>query len=676
MTGGNVKFSLSGNRFHARCHIASLICAASVALSIIGCNSGPQSDSSLPVILPTRAPRPSLPSPVSMTDATKAAGIDFKHNNGAFGLHLYPESNGGGVAFIDFDNDGNQDIFFVNGRDWTKAEINAYKNTIGQIHRKRFGFAFPEPGPYQRTIGALYKNNGNSTFADVTAGSGLDVEMLGMGVAVGDYDNDGKNDLYVTGYGRNYLFHNESGVAPKFREIAAISGVQDSGFGASAAWVDYDKDGWLDLFTCRYIDWKPTNDIWAFGSLEKINGGYLKAYSGPPSYDGQASHLYRNLRNGRFANVSAPAGIYKPTPNLVGKLATQIFPTPDPALPMDSNALRKLRSSPRKQQGKSLGVAICDYNKDDWPDIFVTNDTVRNYLFENQKNGTFKEVAEIVGIAFGPGGAKRAGMGVDFGDIDHSGYESAVIGNFMDESHGLYQNQGGLFSEIAFAANVAGSSKRFLTFGCLFLDVNNDSWLDILSANGHVRDTVETMERGQTHAQRPLLYINRRQNPVRFDEVGRNGGPALNKPVVGRGLACADFDLDGDLDVILATNGGRPILMRNDLSPEARRNNVLRLVLQGTRSNRSAIGALVEATIEVTGHPHPITLHRTVKSGSSYQSQSELPLTLGLAGAKQIKSLMIRWPSGQQTQLQNVTPDEELTVREGTGIIKRRRLKR
>ncbi len=641
-----------------------------------GCGFSPQSesDASLPAFVPTRMPKPSLPSPVTMTDVTKAAGIHFKHNNSAFGLHLYPESNGGGVAFVDYNRDGYQDIFFVNGRDWTAGEIKAYETTMGRIHKKRFGFAFPKSRAYKRTVSALYKNNKNGTFTDVTSGSGLNKEMMGMGVAVGDYDNDGKDDIYVTGYGRNYLFKNDSLETPKFREVAEQAGVRDSGFGASAAWVDYDRDGKLDLFTCRYIDWKPTNDIWAFGSLKKIKGGYLKGYSGPPSYDGQASHLYRNLGNGRFADTSAKSGIYAPTPDLVGERALMVYPTPDPALPMDSNDLRKLRSSPRKRQGKSLGVAICDYNNDSWPDIFVTNDTVRNYLFENQKNGTFKEVAELAGIAFDPNGKARAGMGVDFGDINYSGRESAVVGNFMDESLGLYQNDGGVFSEIAFSAGVVGSSRRFLTFGCLFLDIDNDGWLDILSANGHVRDTVESMERGQTYAQRPLLFINRRERPVKFDEVGRNGGSALSKPIVGRGLVTADYDLDGDLDGILAANGGVPILMRNDLSAKARHNNVLRLTLEGTQSNRSAIGAFVEVVIKSPETAKVMTLRRTVKSGSSFQSQSELPLTLGLGQAKQIENLTVHWPSGQTTQTGPLAANHRVLVREGRGIVRREKL--
>ena len=649
------------------------------ALFIVGCNSSPQSDPSLPAVVTRRTPPPSLPSPVSMSDVTKVAGIHFTHNNSAFGLHLYPESNGGGVAFIDYNNDGYQDLFFVNGRDWTSAEIKDYENTMGRIHHKRFGFKFPKLKPYKRTAGALYRNNGNGTFTDVTMGSGLDVEMMGMGVAVGDYDNDGKNDIYLTGYGRNYLFKNESLKTPKFLDVTEQAGVRDSGFGASAAWVDYDCDGKLDLFTCRYIDWKPSNDIWAFGSLEKVNGGYLKGYSGPPSYDGLPSHLYRNLGNGRFADVSAKAGIYAPMPNLVGQLALKVYPTPDPALPMDSNDLRQLRSSPRKQQGKSLGVSICDYNNDGWPDIFVTNDTVRDYLFENQKNGTFKEVAELCGIAFDPNGKARAGMGVDFGDIDHSGRESAVIGNFAYESLGLYQNQGGVFTETSAATGIAGSSKRFLTFGCLFLDIDNDGWLDILSANGHVLDTVESTQRGQSYAQRPLLFINRGENPVKFNEVGRNSGPALNEPIVGRGIACADFDLDGDVDVVIAANGDKPILMRNNLSANVRKNNVLRLELEGTKSNRSAIGAVVEAVIsspEAAKTAKLVKLRRTVKSGSSFQSQSELPLTLGLGAAKEIKALTVFWPSGQKTISGPLAVNQNLLVREGQGIVRQDKLHR
>ena len=638
------------------------------------------------MFLPHIAPRlrvraPIVPSPVRFTDITQSAGLHFKHNSGAFGLKLYPETMGSGVAFIDYDGDGYPDIFLVNGRDWTPAEVKAYTSGPGRLAHEEYGFALPSPPPHHRTICALYHNNRNGTFTDVTAGSGLDVEMQGMGVAVGDYDNDGRPDLYVTAYGRNYLFHNEG--RGKFKEVAQAAGVEDSGFSTSAMWVDYDRDGKLDLFVCHYINWNPAIDLWNYGSPKKVNGGYLKTYAGPPGYDGEASHLYHNEGGGRFVDVSLKTGIDAPVPALTAGLAAlrqratlarTVALSPEETMGQ-SNARRR---APAMQQGKSMGVALCDANNDGWPDLLVTNDTVRNYLFLNQKNGTFKEVGIRSGISYDTSGQSRAGMGVDVGDVDHSGRDSVVIGNFDHEYIGLYQNEGeGAFADIANPANVAQASRNFLTFGCIFLDADNDGWLDILTANGHVQDTIHAMRGDLEYAQRPLLYLNRgQQNPLRFDEVGLQSGAALSEKRVARGLACADIDFDGRVDVLMTINSGTPVLLRNDPASPSARNNALRVTLVGTKSNRSAIGAMVEARLPKTGQAEGEVVRRMVKSGSSYLSQSELPVTLGIGRHTHVADLMIHWPSGKQTHLRDLPANQSLTINEDRGIVRQRALRR
>lgn len=622
-----------------------------------------------------------VPSPVRFTDITTQAGIHFKHNSGAFGLKLYPETMGSGVAFIDYDGDGYPDIFFVNGRDWTSAEIKAYTSGPGRVAHTAYGFALPTPPPYHRTTGALYHNNGDGTFTDVTKGSGLDVEMQGMGVAVGDYDNDGRPDLYVTGYGRNYLFHNEG--HGKFKDVSKEAGVEDSGFSTSAMWVDYDRDGKLDLFVCRYIAWNPAIDIWNYGSQTKVNGGYLKTYTGPPGYDGQASQLYHNVGGGRFVDVSAKAGIDSPMTALTSANASavhqRVVERREAALSANETLGEETarRQALTKRQGKSMGVALCDANNDGWPDILVTNDTVRNYLYLNNKNGTFTEVGVRSGLSYGPSGFPRAGMGVDVGDVDQSGRDSIIIGNFDYENLGFYQTEGdGAFTDNAGPAGVAWPSTRFLTFGCLFLDVDNDGWLDILTANGHVQDTIHGMRRDLEYAERPLLYLNMEQKPAKFDEIGLESGAAMAVPRVARGLACADIDLDGDVDVLMTVNDGAPVLLRNDPSPGTARNNALRVTLVGTKSNRSAIGALVEARFQESGRSTSEVVRRMVKSGSSYLSQSELPLTLGLGRHTKVADLTIHWPSGKQMQLHDVAADQAIVINEDHGILQHQALKR
>jgi hypothetical protein len=590
------------------------------------------------------------PFPVNFrfTDVTRKAGITFKHNNGAFGAMLLPETMGSGAAFIDYNGDGWQDLFFVNGRNWTHAEVTEYKN--GKINptetkfllanRSASGFAVkrqvPREKPYQRTGCALYRNNHDGTFTDVTRGSGLEVEMLGMGAAVGDYDNDGRPDLCVTSCGCNYLFRNltasGAGARPRFREEAVQAGVKDSDWTTCAAFVDYDKDGLLDLFIGRYLRWSPSTDI--FRSLN----GRRKSYGWPIHYKPQSSHLYRNLGNGRFRDVSAQAGILR-QPGVAGK-------------------------PPRALLGKALGVVVCDANQDGWPDIIVANDMVPNFFFLNKGNGTFSEVGTSSGITLSRIGRPRGGMGIDAADIDQSGWESVAIGHFNAEMLGLYYNLGkGVYNDIAPNSEVGQITDWFLTFGLLFTDVNNDGRPDLLVANGHIDPDVDQVGPSVGYSERPLLFLNesKAKGQPEFREVGEQCGAPLSEKLVARGLAAADYDLDGDLDFLITVNGGRPRLWRND---GGNKNNAVRLVLRGSKSNRSAIGVSVEARIGDK------TLRRMVRSGSSYLSQSELPLTLGLGKAPKVDALTLHWPGGTVTRLKNISANQIVTISESSGLVK------
>jgi hypothetical protein len=576
---------------------------ALIAIFVCGCKSNPapppeQSHSAQPApsvpALPA-APRPvaARPSgPVTFTDVTAQAGIRFKHSSGAYGEKYLPETMGSGVCVLDYDNDGWQDILFVNSMDWPG-------HTSGK--------SYP----------ALYHNNHDGTFTDVTRQAGLAVEMYGLGCTVGDYDNDGYDDIYITAIGGSHLFRNlHNG---KFADVTAKAGLTDSGFPTGAVWFDYDNDGRLDLFVAHYVDWSPQTD--QFCSLD----GKHKSYCTPEAYKGQSSRLFHNLGNGKFEDVTKHAGLYDPT-------------------------------------GKSLGIALIDYDDDGWLDLFVTNDTQPNKLYHNNHNGTFSEAGFAAGVAFSDAGRARAGMGTDAGDYDHSGRQSLVIGNFTDESISLYHNDGsGLFTDQAATSGISAPSAQSLTFGCFFFDYDLDGRLDIFAADGHVADDISAVRPNLHYAEPPLLFRNLGQG--KFDEVSAATGSALQRPMVARGAAYGDFDNDGDLDLVVSTNNGPAHLFRND---NGNRNDMLRLKLIGTKSNRDAIGAKV--TLTAAGGMRQLAM---VKSGSSYLSQSELPLTFGLGepGSIQEVNLEIAWPSGRKESLLHVGVDQSLTLEEGKGIV-------
>ncbi|HLZ91247.1 MAG TPA: CRTAC1 family protein [Candidatus Acidoferrum sp.] len=530
-------------------------------------------------------------STVTFRDVTQQSGIRFVHNNGAFGKKFLPETLGPGVAFIDYDNDGWPDIFLVNGMDW--------------------------PGHAQRhTTPKLYHNNHDGTFSDVTHKAGLDVEMYGMGVAVGDYDNDGFDDLFVTAFGQSRLFHNNgNGTFTDVTQKAGLSGPRE--LSTSAAWVDYDKDGRLDLVVANYVQWTEQTDLYC--TLD----GKSKSYCTPESYKGTAVRLWHNRGDGTFEEVSQKAGLGEPT-------------------------------------SKTMGIAVLDYDDDGWPDLLLSNDTQPNKLYRNDGNGTFSEKGVIAGIAFSEDGVARAGMGVDAADYDHSGRPSLMITNFSNQMLSLYHNEGkGLFVDDAPQSAIGRATLLTLGFGCFFFDYDLDGWTDIFIANGHIDPDIQKVQANVKYAMPPHLFRNLGKG--KFEEVTNSMGAAFIAPRVGRGAAYADINNDGRLDLLLATNGGPAYLFRNQAQAGSAANRSLRLKLVGTKSNKDGIGAVVRLS---SGGE---TQTQMLRSGSSYLSSSELILTFGLAQHDKADAIEIRWPSGQVDRLSNVTVGQTVTVTEGKG---------
>jgi hypothetical protein len=524
------------------------------------------------------------PPSIHLTDVTAAAGIRFLHNNGAAGKKWLPETMGSGCAFFDADGDGWPDILLINGKDLTPKG--------------------------RKSRSALYRNNKNGTFTDITAGSGLDVEMYGMGVAIADYDNDGRDDVYITALEGDRLFHNEG--SGKFRDVTTQAGIQNANFGTSAAWFDFDRDGKIDLFVANYVQWSAKGDLWC--SMD----GSTKSYCTPESYKGNSSRLFHNLGGGRFEDVTQKSGLADTT-------------------------------------SKSLGVAILDYNNDGWPDLFVANDTQPNKLYRNNHNATFTEEAVSAGVAFGEDGVARGAMGADASDYDQSGRMHLLVGNFSNQMLGLYHNEGnGLFVDEAPRSAVGRDSLLSLAFGVFFFDYDLDGYPDIFAANGHIDQEIGRVQPKIQYRQPPLLFRN--VGKGKFEDVGKSAGPEFQRPIVARGAAYADFDRDGDLDILISTNGGPAYLFRND---GGNQNHWIQLKLAGTQSNRSALGAVV--TVDgATGKQTQM-----VHSGSSYCSQSDLALTFGLAHDDAVKSIDIQWPSGHKDHLANVKANQFLTIREG-----------
>jgi len=527
---------------------------------------------------------------VVFNDVSSAAGIRFKHTSGAFGKKYLPETIGAGCAFLDFDSDGWQDVFLVNSSEWP-----------GRSTAK----AFP----------ALYRNNRDGTFTDVTKAAGLTVELYGIGVAAADYDNDGRSDIFLAALGGSRLFRNLGD--GKFADVTAKAGVGAPGFSVGAMWFDYDKDGKLDLFVARYVEWVLEKDL--FCTLD----GTRKSYCTPESYKGQNALLFRNKGDGTFEDVTKRAGLLNTA-------------------------------------SKAMGAALIDYDADSWPDLFVANDTQPNKLYRNNGNGTFTDVAVAAGVAFSEAGAARAGMGVDVADYDRSGRPSLVIGNFSNEMIALYHNEGsGLFIDEAPGSAIGQTSLLTLTFACFFFDFDLDGLLDIFAANGHVADDITNVQPKIKYAQPPHVFRN--LGGRTFEAVTAKLGPALQRPLVARGAAAGDFDNDGDPDLLISTNNGPAYLLRND---GGSRNNWIRVRTVGGPSNRDGIGAKVTVTLD-----DGAKLWGLVHTGSSYASQSELPLTFGLGSATKVAKLEVAWPSGRVDSASGVAAKQTITIQEGKGIV-------
>ncbi len=557
---------------------------------------------------------------VTFADITEHAGIRFTHITGAFGEKWMPETMGGGGGFFDYDNDGWADVLLVNSTYWP-----------GHVASPLVGDADSAAAPPTRggatptpPVSRLYRNRRDGTFEDVTSATGLaEVSCYGMGFAAADYDGDGDPDVYITAVGKDRLLRNDEGKFTDVTDSASVGFSAAAGaahpweWSTGAAWLDNDRDGDLDLFVCNYVQWTPETDIWA--TLD----GKTKSYSTPQPYQGASNAIFRNNGDSTFADVTKQVGVFNP-------------------------------------EGKSLGVVTDDFNDDGWPDLFVSNDTQPNFLYINNQDGTFTDRALSAGVAYDEAGLTRAGMGVAVANLDNRGPKSIAIANFSGEPVSLYtQVAGDTFVERAGATRLSKPTTESLKFGLVFADFNLDGFEDLMLANGHIEPEIERVRENWTFAQRPQLFLNNRAG--QFVETTDKAGPPLASKLVGRALATADIDHDGDLDVLITANGGSPKLLRND---QPRGANVVRIRLIGHGKNPDAIGASLRAEIGDAVQTRYIT------TGGSYLSQSELTATFGLAGEQAIRRLSVRWPRGSQTEFENLAAGKLHIIHRDNGLIR------
>jgi hypothetical protein len=527
-------------------------------------------------------------SPIRFVDVTNAAGIAFKHDNAASKDKYLIETMGSGAGWLDYDNDGYLDLYLANS-----AATKVY--------------APPHP-----LRGALYKNNGDGTFSDVTEKAGVAAAgLFAMGVAAGDYDNDGFADLYVVGYARSILYHNNGNGT--FTDVTGKAGVANHGkWGSSAAWFDYDRDGRLDLAIANYLDFTPETNLIC------VEQGH-RSYCHPNKYRGQTPTLYHNNGDGTFTDVSRASKIgLKP--------------------------------------GNGLGIVAFDFNADGWTDVFIANDSMENFLFANRGNGTFDEIGIEAGVALSEDGKAEAGMGVDAADYDGDGRPDIFLTHLDLELNRLYRNRGdGSFEDATFSSKIGARNFKLSGFGARFIDYDNDGWRDIFIANGHVLDNVELFHPDTTFAERKTMFRNVRGA---FTDVSAELGPDMLVERPSRAAAFADFDNDGDMDVLVTNSGGAPQLLRND---GGNRNHWLELRLVGVRSNRDGIGASVRLTAG------GLTQTLQANGGMSYQAAHDPRLHFGLGQAARVDAIEVKWPSGRIDRLADVAADCVLTVREGEG---------
>ncbi|MGB2634856.1 MAG: CRTAC1 family protein [Candidatus Acidiferrum sp.] len=522
--------------------------------------------------------------PIQFTNVTRSAGIKFTHFKGNKGTSINLEEFGPGVCVADFDGDGWQDIYFVNARDLYDRGI--------------------------KVQNALYHNNGDGTFTDVTDKAGVPGTGFGLGCVWGDYDNDGHPDLFVTQYGRNVLYHNNGDGT--FTDVTDKAGVAGMDFGtyfhSGAVFFDYDRDGKLDLYVGSYVAFPP-------GAQRYCKLGGLTSSCPPSAYQGSPSILYHNNGDGTFTNVTKKAGIYQPN-------------------------------------GKNLAVGVGDYDNDGWPDLFVANDGISAYLYHNEHNGTFKEDGSITGMAFTAQGLTMAAMCISLGDYNNDGWLDLFISDFQGSSDHVWKNDGhGLFDEVSDSAGITSPTHSVLSFGGGFFDYDNDGWLDLFIANGHVYPEIEQIFPDVHYKQINSLFHN--DGHGKFIDVTKTSGDGFSTPSVGRGVAFADFDNDGFVDLVVANNNDPPLLLHNS---GGNGNHFVSFKLTGTKSNRDAIGARLKLTAGA------MTQIREIQSGGSYMSQSDLRAHFGLASAANIDKLEITWPSGAKQTFSNFPADQFYSI--------------